>query len=95
MKRKPITQYFYDGFTLANQGFDILFIALLLSIPSLVSAYAKDAVLSKIISSVWFIFALISFGFNLSIPVFLVYKQQRKVLSYNPSFPLKKSMTPA
>jgi hypothetical protein len=86
MKRTSLTHYFVNGFALANQSLDILLIDIVLVIPSLIGMYVENAILGKAISLISYILVFIGFVFTLSIPVFLVYKQRKEVLTYKEIF---------
>jgi hypothetical protein len=81
MNHKPLTRYFSDGFFLANRSLDILCVAIVLWLPSIVSTPLPATTLSGIVALITALFTLISVVFGLSIPVFLVDKQQGEVLS--------------
>src|SRR5689334_2415922 len=86
MNHKPFTQYFSEGFSLANRSLDILCVAILLWIPSIVSMYLPVTSSRGIVALILGLFLLISIVFTLSIPVFLVSKQQGGTLTYKEVF---------
>jgi hypothetical protein len=86
MNRKPLTRYFSGGFSLANRSLDILCVTILLLLPSIVSTYLPATNLRGIIALITALFTLISIVFGLSIPVFLVARQQGGTLSYKEVF---------
>jgi hypothetical protein len=86
MKHTSLTHYFSNGLSLANQSLDILCVAILLWIPSIVSTYLHATTSRGSIAVISALFLLVSVVFTLSIPVFLVSKQQGEALSYKEVF---------
>lgn len=82
MQQRSLVQYFLKGFSLTNQSLDIFFISVLLLLPSLFSNFMPHTILGKILSALSIVLICITIGFNLSLPVFLVQKQQKKSLDY-------------
>lgn len=87
MQQKPIIQYFLNGFSLTNRSLDILLINLFLFLPllkpTLLINYTQNSIFGAVLLLLAaFLLAFISIGFLLSIPVFLVQKQQKKALDY-------------
>lgn len=78
MQQKSIFQYFLKGFSLTNQSFDIFIIALFFG--SLI--YLPDLSENLQVDLLYGLLLLILMGFNLSLPVFLLQKQQRQKLNY-------------
>lgn len=79
MLQKLITNYFLKGFALSKRSLDLLIISLLLSLAGLLSNYTQS---SFIIVPLSLISSFISVGFMLSLPIFLVQKQEVKSLNY-------------
>ena len=65
-KEKPLFSYYFDGLALINKSLEVYLIALVLSLLSFISFY---------------ITSIISIGFSLSVPVFLLQRQQNKPLA--------------
>lgn len=86
MKHRSIIHYFIDGFFLANKSLEVLFIGLLLDIPSFVHLYLRNTFFDKTLASIGFVFLFITIGFLLSIPIILVTKQQNKSIQYKKFF---------
>lgn len=82
MQQRSIVQYFLKGFSLTNQSLDIFFISVLLFLPFLFSNFMPHTILGKILSALSIVLIFITLGFNLSLPVFLVQRQQKKALDY-------------
>lgn len=82
MRQKSIITYFFNGFSLANRSLDIFLISILLSLFTLLSNYIQNSFLGNILQLLDFILFFISIGFMLSLPVFLIQKQQAKALDY-------------
>lgn len=82
MQQKSIINYFLSGFSLANRSLDIFLISLLFSLPTFLSTYIQNSPLAYVPQLLNVILAFISIGFMLSLPVFLVQKQQKKALEY-------------
>mgnify|MGYP001566154337 CR=1 FL=1 len=83
MKHNYIIQYLLKGFSLANRSLDILLIGFLLTITSTILGFLlSNTALEKAQSALSFIFLFIGISFTLSIPIFLLQKQQQKSLNY-------------
>lgn len=78
MQQKSLIQYFISGFSLANRSLVLLLISVVLSIVSLLTQYVKNSPFELVLGILAFILSFISGGFLLSLPVFLVSKQQKK-----------------
>lgn len=78
MQQKSIFQYFLKGFSFANQSFDIFIITLFFGS----SIYLPDLSGNLQIDLLYGLLFLILMGFNLSLPVFLIQKQQKQKLNY-------------
>ena len=75
--------YFLKGFSLANKSLDIFFISVLLSLASFIPDFLENSPIIKILSFATFLLFFIQTGFSMSIPLFLVDKQQNKRLNYH------------
>lgn len=82
MKQKFIFIYLLNGFSLANRSLDIFFAILFLTLFSSLGKYTQISPLVKIFPILSFIVFFVGIGFSLSLPVFLVQKQQKKALDY-------------
>src|SRR3989344_1311362 len=78
-QEKPLLKYFFEGFALANRNLEIYFLGLIIVIlPPLLSAILPNLPILNALSPVFY---LISFGFSLSIPKFLIQKHHNYSLS--------------
>lgn len=82
MQQNSIFQYFLKGFSLSKRGLNLLLISVLLSLPGLLSSYIENSFLGKILSLLDLILVFIGMSFMLSLPIFLVQRQQGKSLNY-------------
>jgi hypothetical protein len=82
MRQYSLPIVFSQGFTLATKSFDVFLVGLVLSLLSLIVSSIQDALLATILQVVSFVLLIINISFMLSTPVFLVKKQQNKVLHY-------------
>lgn len=80
-KEKPVLNYFLEGFRLANRSLEIYFILLILSLLYFYGTSFPNQPLSLVYSILSFIIFVISVSFSLSVPVFLIQKQQGNALS--------------
>ncbi len=82
MRQKSMINYFLNGFSLINRSLDIFLISLLLSLPTLLSIYTQNSFFVKVLQLLGFILFFISTGFMVSLPVFLIQKQQKRALDH-------------
>lgn len=81
MQQKPIIQYFLRGFALANRSLDLFFIGLFLSLGEIsLNSLVQNPTIGFVFTILSFVIFSISQGFLLSMPVFLVQKQEKKPL---------------
>ncbi len=76
--KKSLFDYYLRGFALANKSFTVYFITLVLLLPNVADTLIPKLPFPRIISLVSYIVGLIGFAFSLSIPVFLLQKQQKE-----------------
>ncbi|OGD86031.1 hypothetical protein A2696_04080 [Candidatus Curtissbacteria bacterium RIFCSPHIGHO2_01_FULL_41_13] len=77
-----IRNYFLNGFSLANRILDIYFISLLLTLIAFIPSFLGQSIVGKISQFVTIPLFLIQFSFWMSIPLFLVDKQQNRATNY-------------
>lgn len=83
MQQKSVIQYFFKGFSLANISLDVLLIGLFLPLLYLfLNSFIQNTILGKVLFILSFVLVFINIVFLLSLPVFLIQKQQKKALDY-------------
>lgn len=80
---KTTFSYFLKGFSLANRSLDIFVISLFFLLFGQFSFLFQDLLVRNILQLIDFILLFFNFGFFMSIPVFLLWKQQNKSLNYH------------
>lgn len=80
-KEKSLFNYFSDGFALTNKSLEVYLIALVLTLIALLNSIFPNSPYSGIFSLLLFITTIMSVGFSLSAPVFLLQKHQNKPLA--------------
>lgn len=80
MFKKIWSDYFLKGFRLTNKSVDILFLSFLLSFTSYLPTFFANSAISSFVQLVSFTTLFINLGFTMSLPVFLLDKQQNKKL---------------
>lgn len=81
-KEKSLLNYYLRGFTLTNKSLDVYLLAVVLASLTLLPSLLPDSAMSRILLLPSMLFAIIDLGFSLSIPIFLLYKQQNKSLNF-------------
>lgn len=79
---KKTFDYFSKGFSLANKSFDLLLIAVSFVLVGQFNLLVHNQVINNFLNFINFILMFFNFGFVLSIPLFLLWKQQNKPLNY-------------
>lgn len=85
-KKKSLTNYYSQGFTLANKSSEIYLISLALSLLGILNSHSPKLPISGVMSLLGYLLVLISWSFSLSIPVFLLQKQHKKFLDFHSIF---------
>lgn len=79
---KVIFGYFSKGFSLTNKSLDIFLISLFFLLFGQLSYLFQDSLIRNTLEIISLIFIFFSSGFHMSIPLFLLTKQQNKSLEY-------------
>ncbi|OGH48434.1 MAG: hypothetical protein A3G66_01460 [Candidatus Levybacteria bacterium RIFCSPLOWO2_12_FULL_39_17] len=82
MLKVLITNYFLKGFYLANRSLDIYLLLVFLTLVAFLPSLLGQSIIGKILQFITIPLFLIQFGFWMSIPSFLVDKQQHKLINY-------------
>ncbi len=85
---KAILGYFSKGFSLANRSLDILLISLFFLLFGQLTSLFQDSLVGNVVDLINFILTFFSFGFFMSIPAFLLWKQQNKSLNRQTLWPI-------
>lgn len=81
-KERSLLDYYLNGLTLTNRSLKIYLLTIALTSPTLLPSLLSNSPLSEILSLLFVPFAIINLGFSLSIPVFLLYRQQNRSLDF-------------
>lgn len=81
-KNQSILGYYSAGFTLANKSLEIYLISLFILLPTSLNFLFPNSPYSAVLTLVSLLATIINIGFSLSIPVFLIQKQQNQPLTF-------------
>ncbi len=83
MQHKSVFQYFFKGFSLINKSLDIFLIGLSLSLSGLlINFFISNTIFGIVLFILSVVLVFIDIGFFLSLPFFLIQKQQKEALDY-------------
>lgn len=81
-KEKSLANYYSRGFALTNKNLEVYLINLVIELPTILHSLFPKLPFSGILALFSYVMILISLGFSLSIPLFLLQKQQNKSLDF-------------
>lgn len=81
--KSSLLNYFSKGFSLANRSLEIYLIGLGLSLIGVFANLLSGSIIGKILQFVSFISLFFTFGYQMSVPLLLTFKQQAKPLEFN------------
>lgn len=83
MTKSLLINYFIKGFSLANHSLEIYLIGIGLSLVGVFGNLLSGSIIGKILQFVSFISLFFTFGYQMSVPLLLTFKQQAKPLEFN------------
>lgn len=81
-QNQSILKFYSDGFTLTNKSLDIYLISLFIFLPILLNYFFPNSPYYVVLTLLSIPVAILNIGFSLSVPIFLLQKQQNQSLNF-------------